>query len=221
MEIPVIYIFTHDSIGVGEDGPTHQPVEQLASLRAMPGLIDIRPADANEVAEAWRVIMPLRHDPVALVLSRQALPTLDRSRVRVSERAGQGRAYILADPPDGDPEVHPDRDRQRGLASRSARMSSSAPRAFVPAWSACRHGSCSTARIRRTANPCCRRRLRPGSPSSRPPASAGNATWDRPGAVVAMSTFGASAPLKAPAIEVRIHPDAVVRLAEEQLEPAS
>src|SRR6266704_2725458 len=80
MEIPVIHVFTHDSIGVGEDGPTHQPVEHLASLRAIPGLITLRPADANEVVEAWRVIMALRHDPVVLVLSRQAMPTIDRSR---------------------------------------------------------------------------------------------------------------------------------------------
>ena len=80
MELPVIHIFTHDSIGVGEDGPTHQPVEHLASLRAIPGLIVLRPADANEVAEAWRVIMQLRHAPVALILSRQNLPTLDRNR---------------------------------------------------------------------------------------------------------------------------------------------
>lgn len=79
MEIPVIHVFTHDSIGVGEDGPTHQPVEQLASLRAMPGLVVIRPADANEVADAWRVIMQLRHEPVALILSRQKLPTIDRT----------------------------------------------------------------------------------------------------------------------------------------------
>ena len=78
MEIPVIYIFTHDSIGVGEDGPTHQPVEHLASLRAIPGLITLRPADANETVEAWRLIMPLRHVPVALILTRQALPILDR-----------------------------------------------------------------------------------------------------------------------------------------------
>ena len=80
MELPVIHWFSHDSIGLGEDGPTHQPVEQLASLRAMPGLNLIRPCDANEVAEAWRTIMPLRHEPVALVLTRQALPTLDRTR---------------------------------------------------------------------------------------------------------------------------------------------
>ena len=104
MELPVIHIYTHDSIGVGEDGPTHQPVEHLASLRAMPGLIDIRPADANEVAEAWRFLMPLRHEPVVLVLSRQALPTLDRSRFASAAGLARG-AYVLADPPEGDPEV--------------------------------------------------------------------------------------------------------------------
>src|SRR5208282_3249857 len=80
MEIPVLHIFTHDSIGVGEDGPTHQPVEQLISLRAIPGLLVFRPADANEVAETWRIVTALRHEPAALILSRQALPTLDRSR---------------------------------------------------------------------------------------------------------------------------------------------
>src|SRR5262249_1038296 len=76
MELPVIHIFTHDSIGVGEDGPTHQPVEQLASLRAVPGLIVLRPADANEVVAAWKVIMKLHHEPAVLILTRQALPTI-------------------------------------------------------------------------------------------------------------------------------------------------
>ncbi len=104
MEIPVIYIFTHDSIGVGEDGPTHQPVEQLASLRAIPGLITLRPGDANEVAEAWRLIMELRHQPAVLVLSRQALPTLDRSRYAAASGLTRG-AYVLADAADGRPEV--------------------------------------------------------------------------------------------------------------------
>ncbi len=80
MELPVIYVFTHDSIGVGEDGPTHQPVEQLAGLRAVPGLITLRPCDANEVAESWRVMLGLKHQPACLILSRQALPTLDRNR---------------------------------------------------------------------------------------------------------------------------------------------
>jgi transketolase len=104
MEIPTIYVFTHDSIGLGEDGPTHQPIEQLASLRAMPGLMLLRPADANEVAEAWKVIMPLKHEPAVLVLSRQAVPTFDRSKYASASGVAQG-AYILADAPDGKPEV--------------------------------------------------------------------------------------------------------------------
>ncbi|HNH81304.1 MAG TPA: transketolase C-terminal domain-containing protein, partial [Acidobacteriota bacterium] len=100
MEIPTIHIFTHDSIGVGEDGPTHQPVEHLASLRAIPGLLVIRPADANEVTEAWRNIMQIKHEPVALILTRQALPTVDRTRFASAENVKYG-AYVLADPPDG------------------------------------------------------------------------------------------------------------------------
>ncbi len=103
MELPVIYLFTHDSIGVGEDGPTHQPVEHLASLRAIPGLITIRPADANEVVEAWRVIMESRHEPAVLVLSRQALPTLDRTKYAAASGVAKG-AYVLADA-DGTPDV--------------------------------------------------------------------------------------------------------------------
>jgi transketolase len=104
MEIPVIYVFTHDSIGVGEDGPTHQPIEQLAALRAIPGLVTIRPADANEVAEAWRVILELRHQPAALILTRQALPTLDRTRYADASGLARG-AYVLADATGGAPEV--------------------------------------------------------------------------------------------------------------------
>jgi transketolase len=104
MELPVIHIFTHDSIAVGEDGPTHQPIEQLASLRAIPGLITLRPADANEVAEAWRLIAQLRHEPVALILTRQAVPTLDRSRCAAAAGLQRG-AYVLLDARDGAPEV--------------------------------------------------------------------------------------------------------------------
>jgi transketolase len=103
MEIPTIHVFTHDSIGVGEDGPTHQPVEQLPSLRAIPGLITIRPADANETVEAWRVIMRLQHQPVALVLSRQAIPVFDRTRYAAASGLAQG-AYVLADADGGRPE---------------------------------------------------------------------------------------------------------------------
>jgi transketolase len=103
MELPVIYIFTHDSVGVGEDGPTHQPIEQLAMLRATPGLCTIRPADANEVAEAWRVVMRITDRPAALILSRQALPTLDRSKFAPATGLDQG-AYVLADT-EGQPDV--------------------------------------------------------------------------------------------------------------------
>jgi transketolase len=104
MEIPTIWIFTHDSIGVGEDGPTHQPVEQLASLRAIPGLLVLRPADANEVVEAWRVIMELRHEPAVLVLTRGAVPTFDRERYASASGLAQG-AYVLAEAEGGPPEV--------------------------------------------------------------------------------------------------------------------
>jgi transketolase len=104
MEIPVIHIFTHDSIGVGEDGPTHQPVEHLASLRAIPGLIILRPADANEVVEAWRVVMQSRHEPVALILTRQAVPVLDRA-IYASAGGLQRGAYVLADAAGGRPDV--------------------------------------------------------------------------------------------------------------------
>ncbi len=103
MELPVIYIFTHDSIGVGEDGPTHQPVEQLVALRSIPGLIVLRPADANEVAECWRVAMKQHEKPVALILSRQALPTIDRSKYGAASGVDRG-AYIVADS-DGTPDV--------------------------------------------------------------------------------------------------------------------
>jgi transketolase len=104
MEIPVIHIFTHDSIGVGEDGPTHQPVEHLASLRAIPGLVTLRPGDANEVVEAYRYIMQLTHEPAVLVLSRQALPTLDRKKYAAASGVARG-AYVLGDCPDGNPDV--------------------------------------------------------------------------------------------------------------------
>ncbi|HEY5582107.1 MAG TPA: transketolase [Rhodoferax sp.] len=104
MGLPVIYVWTHDSIAMGEDGPTHQPVEQLASFRAMPGMVLLRPADANEVVEAWRVVMQLQRCPASLVLSRQALPTLDRSRYASAAGLARG-AYVLADAPDGHPDV--------------------------------------------------------------------------------------------------------------------
>ncbi len=104
MELPTIHVFTHDSIGVGEDGPTHQPIEQLASLRAIPGLITIRPGDANEVVEAWRVVMQLQHQPAVMVLSRQAIPTFDRTRYASAAGVAKG-AYVLAGAEGAQPEV--------------------------------------------------------------------------------------------------------------------
>jgi len=104
MEIPVIYVFTHDSIGLGEDGPTHQPIEQLASLRAVPNVTVLRPGDANEVVEAWKVVMGMQHGPALLVLSRQAIPTLDRSKYASAAGVAKG-AYVLADAPGGKPDV--------------------------------------------------------------------------------------------------------------------
>jgi len=104
MEIPSIFVFTHDSIGVGEDGPTHQPIEQLASLRAMPNLIVLRPGDANEAVEAWKIAIELKHSPAALVLTRQNLPTLDRARYSAPSGVAKG-AYVLADAPGGKPDV--------------------------------------------------------------------------------------------------------------------
>jgi transketolase len=104
MELPVIHLFTHDSISLGEDGPTHQPIEQLASLRAMPHLDVIRPGDANEVTEAWRLAIGRIHNPVALVLTRQNVPVIDHGRYASAEGVRRG-GYVVADPEDGDPEL--------------------------------------------------------------------------------------------------------------------
>ena len=215
MEIPVIYIFTHDSIGVGEDGPTHQPVEQLASLRAIPGLITVRPTDANEVVEAWRVIMRLRHEPVALVLSRQALPTLDRTRYGAASGVASG-AYVLADADDGAPDVlllgtgsevslcveaHHELARE-GVKARVVSM---------PSWELFEQQPQEY-----------RDRVIP--PQVRARVSVEQAStfgWARyvgaGGASVGMHTFGASAPLKALQTKFGFTPSAIVAAAKEQL----
>jgi transketolase len=104
MELPTIFVFTHDAMGDGEDGPTHQPVEHLASLRAMPGLVLLRPGDANEVVEAYRYVMQLRHKPAVLALSRQPMTTFDRSKYAPASGLARG-AYVLADAPGGSPEL--------------------------------------------------------------------------------------------------------------------
>jgi transketolase len=194
MELPLIHVYTHDSIGVGEDGPTHQPIEQLASIRAMPGVIDLRPGDANEVAEAWRVLMPIRHEPVALMLSRQPLPTLDRRRYASAAGLARG-AYVLADPPSGEPEViliatgsevamtveayerlTADGIRARMVSMPSMELFDKQPRAY-------------------------RDEVLPPSVTARVSVEKGSTFgWDRwvgpTGAIIGMSTFGASAPLK-------------------------
>jgi transketolase len=194
MELPTIYVFTHDSIGVGEDGPTHQPVEQILALRSIPGLITLRPADANEVAEAWRVIIGLAHQPACLVLSRQALPTFDRSRYAPASGVARG-AYILADPADGKPMViligtgsevalcvdAYDALKQQGIPARVVSM---------PSWE-----------LFEQQEQAYRDRILPPDITARVSAEMGSVIgWDRyvgaAGAKVGMHTFGSSAPLK-------------------------
>lgn len=214
MEIPVIHVYTHDSIGVGEDGPTHQPVEQIASLRAVPGLIDLRPADANEVAEAWRVIMPLRHDPVALFLSRQPLPTLDRTRYAPASGLARG-GYVLADPPEGDPQVILVASGSEVALAVSAYESLTVEgvRARVlsmPSWELFDRQSVT---YRNEV-------LLPSVTARVAVEQASTFGWERyvpNGAIIGMSTFGASAPLKALQTKFGFTPEGVAAKAKEQI----
>ena len=218
MEIPVIYIFTHDSIGVGEDGPTHQPVEQLASLRAVPGIVIFRPADANEVAEAWRMIMEMHHEPAVLVLSRQALPTFDRSRCGSADGVRKG-AYVLADAKDGSPDV-------LLLASGSEvalcmdaydQLSSEGVRARVI--------SMASWELFERQDQGYRDSVIPPDVSARVAVEqASTLGWDRyvgtAGSIIGMETFGTSAPLKDVQRKYGFTPDRVIAVAREQLEAA-
>lgn len=197
MELPVIYVFTHDSIGVGEDGPTHQPIEQIASLRAMPGMTVLRPADSNEVAEAWRWIMPQRHRPVCLILTRQELPTIDRDACGPAAGLQKG-AYVLADAPSGRPdviligtgsEVGLCLDARGLLAAEgvAARVVS------MPSWELFEE-ECAR-------DPGYRERVLPAAVKARVAVEMGSPMgWCRyvgaDGAVLGMTTFGGSAPLK-------------------------
>ncbi|HEX3234007.1 MAG TPA: transketolase [Gemmatimonadales bacterium] len=215
MEIPTIYVFTHDSIGVGEDGPTHQPIEQLASLRALPGLITIRPADANEAVEAWRAIMKLQHQPVALVLSRQALPIFDRRRYAAASGVAKG-AYVMADADGGKPDV-------LLLSSGSEvslcvdafeRLTADGTRARVvsmPSWELFEQQSQSY-----------RDSVLPPEVTARVSVEqASTFGWERyvgpTGARIGMETFGASAPLKELQKKFGFTVDHVVEAAREQL----
>ncbi|MGY1591346.1 transketolase [Geodermatophilus sp. SYSU D00708] len=213
MELPVIHLFTHDSIGVGEDGPTHQPVEHLASLRAMPGMIDLRPADANEVVEAWRTILPLRHEPVALVLSRQALPTLDRSRYASAAGVARG-AYVLA----GDPERVPDVIL---IATGSeVALAVAAHEQLVSEGIASRVVSMPSMELFDRQPQGYRDEVLPPSVTARVAVEqASSFGWDRwvgsGGRIIAMSTFGSSAPLKDLQTKFGFTPEAVAAAARE------
>ncbi|RDU97557.1 transketolase [Trinickia dinghuensis] len=195
MEIPVVFVFTHDSIGLGEDGPTHQPVEQLASLRAVPGLTVLRPADANEVREAWCMALASARRPTALVLSRQPVPTFDRTRYAGAEGVRRG-AYVLADPPDGSApkvlllaagsEVHVcmqayERLAKEGIAARVVSM---------PSWD-----------IFERQDDAYKDAVLPPEIGARVAVEqAASLGWDRyvgrTGETIAMHTFGASAPIR-------------------------
>jgi transketolase len=215
MELPTIVVFTHDAMGDGEDGPTHQPVEHLASLRAIPGLVTLRPGDANEVVEAYRYVMQLRHRPAVLVLSRQPLPTLDRLSYAPATGVARG-AYVLADPPDGNPEViliasgselslavlaH-DKLIAQGVHSRVVSM---------PSWEIFDHQTQEY-----------RDRVLPPSVKARVAVEqASTFGWERyigaSGVVIGMRTFGASAPLKELQRRFGFEPDRVEAAAKETL----
>jgi transketolase len=215
MELPTIMIFTHDAMGDGEDGPTHQPVEQLISLRAVPHLIVLRPADANEVVEAYRVILQLRHQPAAIVLSRQPLPTFDRDKYASATGVARG-AYVLADAPGGSPEIiliasgsevtlavdaHETLLTQ-GIASRVVSM---------PSWELFEHQP-----------PSYRDSVLPPAVTARVAVEQASVLgWERyvgaHGKVIGMTTFGASAPLKALQQNFGFEPERVVAVAKELL----
>jgi len=215
MELPVIYLFTHDSIGVGEDGPTHQPVEQLAALRSIPGLIVLRPADANEVAEAWRVALGLKHEPACLILSRQNLPTFDRTRYAPASGLRRG-AYVLADSTNGKPdiiligtgsevrlcvEVY-ERLTAEGIAARVVSM---------PSWE-----------LFELQDDAYRATVLPPEVTRRVAVEqASTLGWERytglRGTILGMKTFGASAPLKQLLVKFGFTDDNLYAAAKEQL----
>jgi transketolase len=215
MELPTIHIFTHDAMGDGEDGPTHQPVEHLTSLRAIPGLVTLRPGDANEVVEAYRTIMPLRHEPVVLALSRQPLPTLDRTKYAPAAGVAMG-AYVLADAPGGNPEVILIASGSElilavqayeGLAAEGIRCRV----VSMPSWEIFDH---QTKEYRDSVLP-------PNVKARVAIEQASTFGWERyvgdAGCIIGMKTFGASAPLKELQKKFGFEPDLVVASAKELL----
>jgi transketolase len=215
MELPTIFVFTHDAMGDGEDGQTHQAVEQLASFRAIPGLVMLRPADANEVVEAYRYIIKLRHEPAALALSRQPLPTLDRSKYAAASGVARG-AYVLGDAPDGKPEViligsgseislcvqaHEEL-LDEGIRSRVVSM---------PSWDIFEH---QTQEYRDSVLP-------PDVTARVAVEEASTLGWERyvgsSGRMIGMKTFGASAPLKELQRKFGFEPERVTEIAKDLL----
>jgi len=215
MELPTIFVFTHDAMGDGEDGPTHQPVEHLASMRAIPGLVTLRPADANEVVEAYRYVMQLRHRPAVLALSRQPLPTLDRRAFAPAAGVARG-AYVLADAPGGNPELvliasgsevslvveaH-EKLLAEGIRSRVVSM---------PSWEIFDE---QTQEYRDSVLP-------PSVKARLAVEQASTFGWERyvgsAGRVIGMTTFGASAPLKALQKKFGFEPDKVISAARQLL----
>ena len=214
MEIPVIFVFTHDSIGVGEDGPTHQPVEHLAGLRSIPGLIVLRPGDANEVVEAWRLIAEQRHHPCVLVLSRQAMPTLDRATYAPASGVRKG-AYVLADSPN--PEVI-----LIGTGSEVS-LCVSAHEQLVATGVASRVVSMPSWELFEEQDAAYRDSVLPPAITARVVVEqASNFGWERyvgrTGAMITMRTFGASAPLKELQTKFGFAPDHIVAAAKAQLQ---
>jgi transketolase len=218
MEIPTIHVFTHDSIGVGEDGPTHQPVEQLVSLRAIPGLLVFRPADANEVAEMWRIVTALKREPAVLILSRQALPTVDRSVMAPAANVAKG-AYVLVDGDGGDPDVILMATGSEVGLALSAREELAvdgigARVVSMPCWEL----------FDRQPQEYRDEVLPPSVKARVAIEEASTLGWDRyvgdGGAVVGMRTFGASAPLKELVKKFGFTPNAVADVAWERVAAA-
>ncbi|HEY2155709.1 MAG TPA: transketolase [Isosphaeraceae bacterium] len=215
MEIPPIHVFTHDSIGVGEDGPTHQPVEQIASLRAIPGYCLIRPGDANEVAEAWRVIMQLRHEPSAIICTRQAIPTFDRTKYAPASGLAKG-GYVMADAPDGKPDIiliGTGSEVQLCVSAYEA-LSKEGVKARVvslPSWD-----------LFDKQDEAYRESVLPKSVTARVAVEqASTFGWERyvgpAGKIIGMHTFGASAPLKSLLTKFGFTPEKVLEAAREVL----
>ncbi len=215
MELPSLFVFTHDAMGDGEDGPTHQPVEHLASLRAIPGLITLRPGDANEVVEAYRYVMQQRHQPAVLALSRQPLPTLDRNKYASASGLAQG-AYVLADSPGGNPEVII-------IASGSeVSLAVQAHENLLTEGIRSRVVSMSSWDIFEQQPQAYRESVLPPNVTARVAVEqASSFGWERyvgtSGQVVGMKTFGASAPLKELQKKFGFEPDHVVGAAKQQL----